>query len=532
MLSEDKFFQTDDKQTIWQRYCGFLDLSLHEFMRIQELLLLEEIELVADSPLGRRIMNNKQPTSVAEFRRIVPLTTYKDYAPYIGDRQEDALAEKPYLWGHTSGRGGSIKWIPCTYRAIEVACKNTIATFMLASADRRGDVNFLPGTRLLVNLPPRPYMAACLAYSLMENFSIQMIPSQDVAEKMEFMERIEKSFTIALRTGVDQIGSMSSILVKIAEGFTKQGRKMRLTSSTVHPAVLLRLLRAWLRSKVHGRALLPSDLWKVKGIVGWGADTAFYKEKVQAYWGRTPLESYAASETGHIAIQSWTKKTLTFLHDSVFLEFVPESEWVKSRDDAEYQPATVLLNEVEEGANYEIVITSFYGLPFLRYRLGDFIRIVALKDIETGVNLPQMLVKGRADDIIDIAGFTRIDEKTIWQAIANTGIRYEDWTIRKEYEQDKTNLHLYIELREDRKPKEVGHLIHEQLKAVDQDYKNLEAMLKIQPLRVTLLSKGTFPRYLEEQQRAGADLAHLKPRHTNVSDSVIQVLLRLSRELA
>jgi len=108
MLSEDKFFQTDDKQTIWQRYCGFLDLSLDEFMRIQELLLLEEIELVADSPLGRRIMNNKQPTSVAEFRRIVPLTTYKDYAPYIGDRQEDALAEKPYLWGHTSGRGGSL----------------------------------------------------------------------------------------------------------------------------------------------------------------------------------------------------------------------------------------------------------------------------------------------------------------------------------------------------------------------------------------------------------------------------------------
>jgi hypothetical protein len=532
MLAEDKYFKTLPQDELWQRYCGFLDLSIDEFMEIQEELLIDQLAVVGDSPLGRKIMAGQTPRDVAEFRRVVPLTTYQDYAPHIGDCQEDKLAEKPYFWGHTSGRGGSLKWVPCTYRAMEVACKNTMAAFILASAKKRGDVNFTPGTRVLVNLPARPYMSACLGYSLTERFSMQLIPPQQLAEKMEFMERIENSFLIALRTGVDHIGSMSSILVKIGERFAGQGRNTKLSLSMLHPAILPRLLRAWLRSKLKRRALIPSDLWTVKGIVGWGMDTAFYKEQVERFWGTTPLETYIASEVGYIALASWAKKSLTFLPDSAFLEFIPEGESLKSRYDTGYKPTTVLLDEVKEQASYEIVITSFYGVPFLRYRLGDLIKIVSLEDEEAGISLPQMVFKSRADDIIDLAGFTRLDEKAIWQAIANTGIRYEDWTIRKEYEQDKVALHLYIELKEDRSPEEMSHLIHEQLKLIDKDYMDLEAMLKVQPLQVTLLSTGTFSRYLEEQQRKGVDLAHLKPRHTNVEDSTVQTLLRINYELS
>jgi hypothetical protein len=32
---------------VWQKYCGFLDLSLKEFMEIQRSLLLEQIDLLA-----------------------------------------------------------------------------------------------------------------------------------------------------------------------------------------------------------------------------------------------------------------------------------------------------------------------------------------------------------------------------------------------------------------------------------------------------------------------------------------------------
>ena len=76
---------------------------------------------------------------------------------------------------------------------------------------------------------------------------------------------------------------------------------------------------------------------------------------------------------------------------------------------------------LEPGERYELVITSFYGMPFVRYRLGHLIRITALADDEAEIHLPQMVFETRADDLIDIAGFTRISEKTVTQAIANAG---------------------------------------------------------------------------------------------------------------
>ena len=52
MLREDKYFQNLSEEELWQRYCGFLDLSVNEFMEIQEDLLMKEIDLVADRSLG------------------------------------------------------------------------------------------------------------------------------------------------------------------------------------------------------------------------------------------------------------------------------------------------------------------------------------------------------------------------------------------------------------------------------------------------------------------------------------------------
>ena len=88
MLPEDKYFNTLTEDELWQRYCGFLDLSVGEFMTIQEELLMDEIDLVADSTLGKQIMSNHKPKSVDEFRKTVPLTTREDYEPYLSERQD------------------------------------------------------------------------------------------------------------------------------------------------------------------------------------------------------------------------------------------------------------------------------------------------------------------------------------------------------------------------------------------------------------------------------------------------------------
>ena len=103
-------------EEVWQRCCGFIDLSLKDFMAIQKRLLAEQLELLKACQLGRSLFNGARPSDVEQFRRQVPLTTYADYAPYLLAQREDVLPAKPVLWQHTSGKSGeyAFRRVPVT----------------------------------------------------------------------------------------------------------------------------------------------------------------------------------------------------------------------------------------------------------------------------------------------------------------------------------------------------------------------------------------------------------------------------------
>jgi len=531
VLEKDELFAVGDSERIWKKYCGFLDLSLSEFMVIQKLLLAEQLELVGNSELARKITKGQKPKSVAEFRQVVPLTTYENYEPYLSQKKGGALVKKPVLWAHTSGRTGLNKWVPYTKETLDRLANDTLAAFILSSATRKKEVLLHEGVKVVLNLPPIPYTTGVMAFAAVQRMPYDAIPPLEEAAEMQFEERIRQGFKIALRTGVDYAASIAVVLAKVGESFSQLGRSTRFSQPTWHPSALFRLLKAIAKSKLLKRPLLPRDLWTVKGLVCWGTDTAIYRDQINYYWGVQPLDIYVSTETGFIAMQGWNKKGMTFVPYSNFYEFIPEEEWLKSKEDKEYQPPTVLLDEVEEGKIYEIVVTNFHGGPFLRYRLGDLIEICSLKDEEAGVDLPQMIFQSRADDIIDIAGFARLDEKTLWQAIENTAIPYVDWTARKELWQGNPVLHIYLELSHNRlDSQEVEHLIDQQLMALDKDYRDFRTMTGTQPLVVTLLNQGSFQKYQQRKQAAGFDLAHLKPPHINAPDAAISDLLYPSQE--
>lgn len=528
MLSEDKYFQTLNEDELWQRYCGFLDLSIDEFREIQKELLMDQIDQIADSTLGKKIMGNRKPKSLDEFRRMVPLTTYDDYEPYLSERREDALAIKPAMWCHSAGRGGLFKWFPLSTEFLEKATKNCLSTLILATAKQKGQVNISPGARFLLMLAPPPYVSGCTIQSLAERFSFRAFPDPDKTKGMEFRDRIQKGFQMALKDGVDVMGGLASILVRMGEEFGERRQGRKFSASMLHPRVVLRLLRAWVRSKRQKREIMPKDLWPAKAIVTGGVDTAIYKDDIAHYWGNEPYEFYVCAEAVYLAIQSWNRKGLVFLPDAAFLEFIPYDEVLKHRDDKGYQACTVLLDELEEGGLYEVVITHLYGMPLLRYRMNDLIKVVALRDAEAGVNLPQIAFQRRLGETINLGGLTDLDEKTIWQAIANTGIKYREWSACKEYHHGQSLLRLYLDVKERREATEIATMVDEQLRVVDTDYKDIDSYLGFQPVRVTLLSPGTFDHYMDEKRKEGADLAHLKPAHINAPESVIQRLLQLS----
>jgi phenylacetate-coenzyme A ligase PaaK-like adenylate-forming protein len=183
------------------------------------------------------------------------------------------------------------------------------------------------------------------------------------------------------------------------------------------------------------------------------------------------------------------------------------------------------MDELKPG-NYELVITSFHGGPFVRYRLGHLVKITALRNEKLNIDIPQMTFLTRVDDQIDIAGFTRLSEKAIWQAIENTGLSYEGWTARKE-----TNgvpaLHLYIELKDNGNAtlQQITGRIHEELKKLDKPYAELESFTGLRPLVVTQLPVNTFHLYKQRQQESGADITQLKPPHINPPDETIDFLV-------
>jgi phenylacetate-coenzyme A ligase PaaK-like adenylate-forming protein len=345
---------------------------------------------------------------------------------------------------------------------------------------------------------------------------------------MSFPEKIKKGFQMALKEEVDIIGSLASVLVKMGEEFAEPTEKRKLTLSMLHPKIIFRMLGAKLRSKREKRGILPKDLWHPKAIMTGGMDTAIYRDSIAYYWGSVPYQFYICVEAFYLAMQGWNKKEMTFVPDHAFLEFIPIEEIPKINEDKDYQPRTVLLNGVEEGKLYEVVITQFYGMPLLRYRMKDIVKFVALKDTETGVNLPQMVFQRRVDEAINLAGLAQLDEKTIWQAIANTGMKYTEWTACKEYDGDKSFLRIYLESKETKEPAELEKMIDEQLKIVDTDYSDIDAYLEFQPVRVTLVSPGTFQRYMDEKRKEGANPSHFKPIHVNPSAEAIQFLLKLS----
>ncbi len=515
-------------EELWQMCCGFIDLSLEQFMAIQKRLLLEQIKLLKNCELGRKVMRGAMPESVEEFREQVPLTTYADYCPELLERREAALPAKPIVWQRTSGRSLEypFKWVPVSYMAWQEMGAVVSATAFFATCKGRGDIAIRDGFKVLYAVAPPPYTFGVFTHIAAEELGFQFLPPLDKSEGMSFEDRLREGFKLALSEGIDAFYGLPGVLVAIGEQFRQGLSSVRPSTLLLQPKALLRLTKGLIKSKLASRSMLPKDLWSLKGLAAAGTDGVVYNKKIEDMWGRYPTNLYGGTEALLVALQTWDHEDMTFVPNINFLEFIPEVEHFKWQLDHEYQPKTVLLDEVKAGENYEIVITNLHGGAMVRYRIGDMIRIMALRNEKLGIDIPQMAFERRADELIDIAGFTRLTERVIWQAIENTGIPYQDWTVRKETVGEMPVLHLYLELKDGYIASEKGMstAVHNQLKKLDSDYADLEGVLGLKPLEVTLLAKGSFKAYMAARRNEGADLAHLKPPHINPSDKVLSWL--------
>lgn len=110
--------------------------------------------------------------------------------------------------------------------------------------------------------------------------------------------------------------------------------------------------------------------------------------------------------------------------------------------------------------------------------------------------------------MIDIAGFTRITERAINKVIEASRLPIADWFARKQYDDQKRSfMHIYVEMDEGAEGRSAANqmLIREHIgiyfRHYDHDYDDIKRMLGVEPLQITLLTRGTIKSFEMEYGR-------------------------------
>ena len=516
---------------IWSTYCGFLDLTLTEYMEIQKRLMLEQIELWSNCTLGQSILKGKVPTSIEEYRAMVPLTTYDDYADILLQKRADTLPDNPIIWIQTTWEGGKhpIKVAPYTRSMLDVYRANVTACLILSTSKSKGKFDVADTDRFLYGLAPLPYATGLFPLALNEEIDIKFLPPVKDAVEMSFSERNKAGFKLAMQGDVEFFFGLGSVAYAVSQSLSSGSKDASGGLSSLlkcQPKMIFRILKAKYICKKEKRAIMPKDLFRLKGFMVAGTDNRCYKDDLESLWGVRPMELFAGTEPSIIGTETWTRNGMYFFPDTCFYEFIHERDMAASYRDAAHQPKTYLMNEVIPGEKYEIVISVLKGGAFARYRVGDVYRCVGLQNKEDDTVLPRFEYVDRVPSIIDIAGFTRISEHGITSAISLSGLPVVNWVAKKEYsKENRPYMHLYLELEKNAftdspfNTEIIKDLLTTYFKYIDQDYRDLKKILGMDPLVVTLLTCGSFEIHAKRYKRS--------IRHMNPTINEIEELLQI-----
>lgn len=516
MRFEEKLKRCSREQ-LWQEYCGFLDMSLAEYMYTQRRLMEEQLALWCASGLGRQLLRGSHPRNLDELRQMLPLTTYADYADVLLAKRTEMLCGEPVVWIQTTWEGGlrPIKLAPYTRSMLDTYRHNLLSTMMMASARKKGDFDLKRGDRILYGGAPLPYATGLMPSLFDEDISFTWLPDSNTNSDLSFSQRIKKGFAMAMAGGVDFFFGIGSVANYITENFGKSsggsGGSGGHHGLRVSPGNAVRYLRAKYVSRRDGRPIVPGDVFRLKAFFFAGTDAKCYRDRLTRAWGIAPVELAAGTESTCIGAENWEHRGMVFFPDACFYEFIPEPEMRRNLEEPDYQPRTCLMDEIQAGETYELVISVLHGGAFMRYRIGDMYHCVSAG----AGQLPRLTFVDRVPNVIDIAGFTRITVSSMQEVIRLSRLELGDWVLKKEFNQKEDPfLHMYLEIPPDAQGSEVAakSVLTEHLslyfKYFDSDYGDLKKLLNMEPLEITILKYGTIAAY---EKRMGTRLPRINP---------------------
>ncbi|MCX6263355.1 MAG: GH3 auxin-responsive promoter family protein [Bacteroidetes bacterium] len=232
-----------------------------------------------------------------------------------------------------------------------------------------------------------------------------------------------------------------------------------------------------------------------------------YKKGFEKLLGKpiTYIETYLASE-GFIAYQDrqYAKGMRLVTSEHLFLEFVPFNEQnFTTNGDLVNNPEALMIHEVEEGKDYALLISTSAGA--WRYLIGDTIRFVDKENCE-------IIITGRTKHFLSLVGeHLSVDNmnRAIQVAAEKLNISIPEFTVAGEPSGSFFAHHWYVATNDPVDPDELGMLIDDTLKELNDDYA-VERKTALKEVRLDVLSEKRFLDFMQSQGKVGGQ--HKFPR--------------------
>jgi len=422
-----------------------------------EIFFKRKIKKVSRTTIGKDI--GISSTSSPEK---IPITNWSLYQKYFeSPNQGDFLYPlNDYVKVYTSGTMGKPKTILLPKTGLWDNLKKTGLTSMLVSTHDGEKITFEIGDVGYTNIPGGSHLSTILTEMGVKQHSRWVVQCPD--PNLSFQAKIDY--------------------------FIEHYEKIDFVFMTV----------TTLLDEIYPRIGKPFYL---KGFLTQDRSAEILKEEIKYVTGNYPKVTYGSTETMKSTIPS-IEHPGGFFFDwrMIYTEFIPEDQKITSDKPIIVEPPeTIPMMDVEVGKRYQLIATPFKN-DITRYATPDVFNCIDTGDDILNTEAPIFSYYSRADRLIVLHNFTRIAEEELLYILKDAEIPFVDFVVRRELEGARDYMVIYIELSSPMSEVQIFNRLHEKLYDFDKDWRDLTNFMKYVPLKLRLLSRGTFKEYLKTKR--------------------------------
>jgi hypothetical protein len=477
--------------------------------------------------------------TLEDYRNMVPISTYKDYEPYIermiNNDENNLIVSQPAIgYAQSSGSVGGRKFVPITQDQVKVYTTYTVTKMMAITDDycrkhlgrglrpgrglytNHAIFDYLPNGVLCSNVADVAARQLGFLYPYILSNPYKRLFTQYEAEFRYVNTRFALQdrntmfiFTVFLKMFTDLMLYLKENWEIIVDDIEK-GTVSDIAHAT--PEVL-EMLKAKIKPDPERAAELRREfekgfdetiiprLWPNMSVIyGIGTSTfePFYRIS-KTYTGNIPYDFsiYGASEGLFAATDEVNSANQLMLVDSCFYEFVPVDDESK----------LLCLDELEIGKEYEIIITNQAGL--YRYKCGDVIKIVDYLN-----ECPYMQFAYRKGQLLNLAGEKTTEEhmqEAVNRIAEMSGCTITSWTTGMVLDVRPCHYLLMLENAEGKDLSGYTEAADEILREVNIRYAHFTDRSMMGKVKVVNLENGTNEKWVQSLVDKGVSVAQAKP---------------------